>query len=59
MYTNRRHARVRVSDDSVMRDATTETYNLHVFVLRAGASRMCVSHVVELLSAMVTTDRSY
>jgi hypothetical protein len=48
MYTNRRRARARVSDDSVMRDVTTETRDLCVSVHHAGASRLCVSHVVAL-----------
>jgi hypothetical protein len=48
MYTNRTHSQARVSYYSVMRDATTETRDLHVSVLRAGASRLCLSHVVTL-----------
>jgi hypothetical protein len=39
---------VHVLDDSVMRDATIETRDLHISILHAGASRLCVSHVVHL-----------
>jgi hypothetical protein len=46
MYPNQRRVRARVSDDSVMRDVTTETRDLRVSVLHAGASPLCVSHVV-------------
>jgi hypothetical protein len=46
MHTNQRRARACVSYDSVMRDATTETRDLRVSVFHAGASRLCVSHVV-------------
>jgi hypothetical protein len=38
---------VRVSDDSVMQDATIETRDLHVSILCGGMSRLCVSHVVK------------
>jgi hypothetical protein len=38
--------RARVSDDSVIRDATTETCDLRISVLHVGASRMRLSHVV-------------
>jgi hypothetical protein len=46
MYTNRRRARARISDDFVMRDAMTKLCNLRVFILRAGTSQMRLSHVV-------------
>jgi hypothetical protein len=35
-----------VSNDAVMRDVMIEMRDLHVSVLRVGASRMCVSRVV-------------
>jgi hypothetical protein len=46
MYTNRRCSRLRISDDSIMQDTMMETCDLHVFVLRAGTSRMSLFHVV-------------
>jgi hypothetical protein len=46
MYPNRRHTQACVSDDSVMRDVMTEMHDLRISVLRAGASWLCVSHVV-------------
>jgi hypothetical protein len=46
MYPNLRRARVRVSDDFVLQDLTTETRDLLVSVLGVGASQLCVSHVV-------------
>jgi hypothetical protein len=46
MYTNRRRARLRISDNSVMRDVMTETRDLRVSILRVSASRMSLSHVV-------------
>jgi hypothetical protein len=46
MYTNQRHARACVSDDSVMQDVMTEIGDMCVSVLRVGASRMRLSHVV-------------
>jgi hypothetical protein len=49
MHANQRHVRLCVSDDSVMRDATIETHDLCVSVLRADTSRMRLSHVVQLL----------
>jgi hypothetical protein len=48
MYPNQRRARMRISDDSIMRDAMMETHDLRVSVLHAGVSRLCVSHVVIL-----------
>jgi hypothetical protein len=42
MYTNQRRTRARVSDDSVIRDATTETRDLRVSVLRAGTSSFLI-----------------
>jgi hypothetical protein len=39
---------VHVSNDFVMRDVTIEMRNLCVSVLRTGASRLCVSHVVSI-----------
>jgi hypothetical protein len=47
MCCNRRRARSCVFDDFVMRDAITETRNLCVSVLRVGASRMSLSHIVK------------
>jgi hypothetical protein len=46
MYTNQRRARACVSDDSVMQDVMTEIGDMCVSVLRVGASRMRLSHVV-------------
>jgi hypothetical protein len=46
MYLNRRHARTHFSDNSVIRDVMMETCDLCISVLRAGASRLHVSHVV-------------
>jgi hypothetical protein len=46
MYTNRRRARPRVSDDSVMRDAMMEMRDLRISILHVGASRMRLSHIV-------------
>jgi hypothetical protein len=48
MYTNQRRALARVLDYIVMRDTMTETRDLCIFILRAGASRLCLSHVVNL-----------
>jgi hypothetical protein len=48
MNTNRRCARERISDDSVMQDAMMEMCDLCVFVLHAGASQMRLSHVVSV-----------
>jgi hypothetical protein len=45
MYPNQRRVWVHISDDFVMRDATIETCDLRIFVLHAGASRLCLSHV--------------
>jgi hypothetical protein len=56
MYTNRRRIRAHVSNHSVMRDATTETRDLCVSVLRVGTSRLCVSHVVIALGAQLVGD---
>jgi hypothetical protein len=36
----------RVSDDSIMRDAMTETRDLHIYILHTNASRMYTSHIV-------------
>jgi hypothetical protein len=38
---------VHVSDDSVIRDTTTETHNLHVSILCVGMSQMRLSHLVK------------
>jgi hypothetical protein len=46
MYTNRIRVRTHVSNNSVMRDAIIKTCDLHVSILRAGASQICVSYVV-------------
>jgi hypothetical protein len=46
MYLNWRRARTHFSDNSVIRDVMMETCDLHISVLRAGASRLHVSHVV-------------
>jgi hypothetical protein len=51
MYTNRRHARTRVLDDSVIRDTMTKTRDLRVSILCVGTSPLCVSHVVEVAQA--------
>jgi hypothetical protein len=50
MYPNLRSVQAHISDDSVMRDAMTETCDLCISILRAGASRLCVSHVVSISS---------
>jgi hypothetical protein len=46
MCCNQRRVRSCISDDSIMRDATTETRDLHVSVLHAGASQMSLPHIV-------------
>jgi hypothetical protein len=46
MYPNRICVKACVSDDSVMRDVTMEMRDLNISVLRAGASRLCLSHIV-------------
>jgi hypothetical protein len=46
MYPNQRCTRARVSDYSVLRYMMIEMRNLHVSVLRAGVSQLCLSHVV-------------
>jgi hypothetical protein len=48
MHTNQRCAQARVSDYSIMRDVTMETRDLRVSIFRAGASRLCLSHVVAI-----------
>jgi hypothetical protein len=46
MYTNWRRTQAHVSDDSIMRDAMTETRNLRIYILHANVSRMYTSHIV-------------
>jgi hypothetical protein len=46
MYPNRRRTRVRVSDDSVIQDATVATLDLRSSIHHAAAPPLCVSHVV-------------
>jgi hypothetical protein len=46
MYPNRRHGRAHVLDYSVTRDSTTETRDLRISVLCAGAVQLWLSHVV-------------
>jgi hypothetical protein len=58
MYTNRRRARPSVTDDSVMRDAATETRDLRVSVLCVGASRISLSHVVYCNTPVTSSDRA-
>jgi hypothetical protein len=50
MYANRRRARLRISDNSVIWDVTMETCDLHVFVLWVSASYMRLSHLVACCS---------
>jgi hypothetical protein len=59
MYAYQRHTRAHVSDDSVMQDMMTETRHLCVSVLCAGASCMCVSHVVVATCAMTSAAHRY
>jgi hypothetical protein len=53
MYANRIRARPCVSDDSIMRDATTETRDLHVSILHVGASQMRLSRLSILVGAIL------
>jgi hypothetical protein len=46
MYPSRSRARTCVSDDSVMRNMTTETHDLRVSILCVDVSLLYVSHVV-------------
>jgi hypothetical protein len=55
MYTNRRHTRLHVFDDSVMRDATIETHDRCVSVLHADVSQIKLSHVVKFGTSSSST----
>jgi hypothetical protein len=56
MYPNQRRARARISDDSIMRDATMETRELHVSIIRTGVSPRCVSHVSAAKALTLSTS---